>query len=50
MLHFKKIFKLLCLQHGLNFITTLRYPKTIRIEWTENLIKLSIQTIDSNNE
>ena len=27
MLHCKKIFKLLYLAHGLNFITTLRYPK-----------------------
>ena len=27
MLHCKKIFKLLRLEHGLNFITTLRYPK-----------------------
>ena len=27
MLDCKKIFKLLCLEHDLNFITTQRYPK-----------------------
>ena len=40
MLHCKKIFKLLCLEHGLDFITTLRYPKkhTDRINGKFNLI------------
>ena len=46
----QKIFKLLCLEHGLNFITALRYPKNHTDRMNGNLIKLSIQIIDSNNE
>ena len=38
MLHCKKIFKLLCLEHGLNFITTLQSVSWSLAEFRHNKI------------